>query len=473
MSHQSWIAALAPAALAGALAGPMPTVDIDGAYVCDDVLHQEARTTRRWATLRALAGEIDLHPDTVAVLLERVRQPGMFALAGTLLLAGHADRLADLVTTNPTRIVREAGLGGTDLDSWFGRGPVDMGDVLAALGACDRHTGGLILDAYLRSSAPDGDLLDALHDPGCPNNARIRRARLALDERLLVAVGWDARTAAHLVGDALSEPAALTLPRGRGQRPIPDLATWRALMVPAGAGRLAFAVSASGQKVPAKLVPALVALAKAHSTDLTWALLTHQDNLGVAMTTTELGELVDGPRDRYGLSESGMARERGHRLLVRYGHLMDPATKVALLVRAGNEAVATWCVSGALGVGDAAHVRAFAAAGSEWTREAPDVADVLAYHEVTALGWEQVAANPLLLELMLESPTYLCRLPVRGSSPMHAHGLHAALAAKARAALGADTGRWRAFSMLMDNPGSATTTELLAAACALNAPVIR
>ena len=90
-------------------------------------------------------------------------------------------------------------------------------------------------------------------------------------------------------------------------------------------------------------------------------------------------------------------------------------------------------------------------------------------------AWEDVAANQLVLELMLDSPAYLATLHSddprpRGNQPTWSGRLHRHFRNWVRPQLGDEVGVWRTFSTLMENPGKLRTRDLIAAARAVNIP---
>ena len=463
MTNQTWVASLAPRDLTVALAGPAGASGLAWATPAD------AKTNKNWGRLRAMSAATDLHPDSAAILAERATHPGMFALAGTLLLAGHATSLAALVGPAPagtkatTVYPQAATLGARDLASWFGTGPTDWDDILAALAAADQGVRTTILTAYLTSGAPDGDLLDAISE-------RAQHLLPELDALLADASRWDARTAAHLTGAVLPNldgPDPFTHPRLHdGTAAIPDEATWASLTHGLGIGRLTFALADLNQDVPANVVPGLVNLGRAHSPELLWALVTHEQNLHANLNGPELSALVIG-RDDDGLRRDHYAR--GNALLTHYGTLLNEAAKTAILSGAILGQLAGWCLSGALGVSDAPALRTVLADSDS------SLADMLGCPAVTTLTWDRVAANPLLTELMLGDPGYLrlLQLPRHSQHPPWALELNAAFRARARRRLGRDLRVWRAFTALMETPGRASTDDLFTAALAVCAPASR
>lgn len=456
MTNQTWVAALAPRDLTAALAGPASRV-LAWATPAD------AKTNKNWGRLRAMASATDLHPDSAAILAERATHPGMFALAGTLLLAGHATSLAALAGPGPggsrggTVYPQAAALGARDLASWFGTGPTDWDDVLAALASAETAVRTTILSAYLTSGAPDGDLLDAIAE-------RMPHLLAELDALLADASRWDARTGARLVGAVLPHldgPDPFTRKRAHGgTAAIPDAATWASLTHELGVSRLTFALGHPNQDVPANVVPGLVDLARAHSPELMWALVTHEQNLHADLSAAELSALACGR------AADLPSYARGNALLSHYGALLGEGAKAAILSAALLGQLAGWCASGALGVADAPALRAALAA------QGGGLVDMLRCPEVTTLTWDQVSANPLLIELMLGDPGYLqlLQLPRHSQHPGWALELNAAFRARAQRRLGRDLRAWRAFTALMETPGGATTDDLFTAALSVSAP---
>ena len=188
MSHQTWVAGLAPGHLAEHLAGPLDNTAA-GYQLSEADLHEDAQGSGDQPTLELIASRLDLHPATAAVLLARAPRLGMFTLACTLLRAGHADKLAPLLDN----VGNTADVGGAtaELTSWLNAGPVDWDDLLAALLAAGPITASSIMGAYLDSEHPDGDLLGAV-EAGAPHLLP------NLDEHLLWVRRWDCRTATRL-----------------------------------------------------------------------------------------------------------------------------------------------------------------------------------------------------------------------------------------------------------------------------------
>jgi len=475
MTLKTWVAALAPTHLAQHLADDLtsaPAYTAIGGTRTQVGLHHTAVHSLDWAKLTPIASAIDLHPATAAVLLERAKKPGMFGLAVTLLLAGHADKLAPLVG-------ERVSLSGSDypdhrsrtkLTSWFEQVAIDWDDLLAALGSCTADIRTLILSAYLASDQPHGELLDKITStaPALADE---------LDELLLTVDCWDERTATRLA--KMPPPlhdGAYPMDRLHSdrQRPhIPDLATWAALSHEHGCERLAFAVSGAGhyQDVPPVVVPTLVKLGRAYSPALMWSLLAARVNLLVPTNSAELAYLVTHHGHLLEASRRvSEATPRGGYVLAHYGHLMDEPTKLAVMATGGLGDLACWCVDGALSAGD---VPALVVTLHGLHRE---IHHLLLRGEVHGCDWEQVAANPLLLTLMLEDPTYLGILH-RGASeagcPAWASRLHLAFRDWVRPLMGDDPAVWRTFSTLMANPGELTTSELVTTALAVNTPARR
>jgi len=478
MTHHTWVAALAPEHLAGALAGPvLDGADDDFSHVAT-AIHYAAQHSTDWIQLRGYAATVDLHPATVAILIQRSRRAGMFPLACTLLYAGHANKLAALVCDDPEDVDPAAAdpkaaanaltrLGRPDLACWFADHDTDWDDLIAALVGTDPATREVLLSTYVASIRPDGDLLDAV-------TTRAPHLLPELNEHLISAVRWDARTAAHLVASALPaagfiDPWTRVAWHHPWIQPIADEATWVALLHPAGCERLTYALTSPIQDVPQAVVPALVELGREHSTNLLWALLTCAKDLHADLDAAEIAALVAerDQRDDYGWGGNGQVG--GTALLTHYGTVLDDATLGTLLCTAGW-APSSWVVNGALAPIGATRIRA-----ALDCRDA-DMADLLAGPKIgTDLTWDEVKANPLLLELMYECPGFLA-LMYRDDvtfRPDWSVELHSAFRAWVQPALGHDLLVWRTFGALMANPGAATTSELVTAALAANTPARR
>ena len=474
MTHKTWVAALAPAHLAVALAGDRPaepTYGDDGRPTHRHArAHHTALNSSEWPQLRPVAATIDLHPDTAAVLLARAKEPGMFPLAATLLLAGHATKLAPLVgdaTSISGEVVADHS-GRVQLTGWFDEVSIDWDDLLGALGAAEPGVRTMIIDGYLASGRSHGDLLDAV-------TTHLPALLAELDTLLMQASCWDARTAAHLVGDVLPKAGAdYAWDRNTSharEAHIPDLDTWAALTHPLGCERLAFAVSMAGwtQDVPASVVPALVKLARAHSPALMMSLLAAKTDLHIDVTGPELANLVctHGALINRGGWVAELRPRTGY-LLHHYGHLMDEPTKLAVMAGGDLGDMAQWCTRGDLGVADIGALRASLATLDRDTRH------LLLRSEVHEQSWEAVVASPLLLELMMDSPAYLATLhsgdPRPGNRPTWTGRLHRHFRNWVRPQLGDDPDVWRTFSTLMENPGELRTRDLIGAALAVNIP---
>jgi len=150
---------------------------------------------------------------------------------------------------------------------------------------------------------------------------------------------------------------------------------------------------------------------------------------------------------------------------------MDEPTKLAVMAGGGLGDLATWCVDGALSADD---VPALVVTLHGLHRE---IHHLLLRGEVRGCDWDAVAANPLLLALMLEDPTYLGILHQGASEttgcPSWAPRLHRAFRDWVRPLMGDDPAVWRTFSTLMANPGELTTSELITTALAVNTPARR
>lgn len=478
MTHHTWVAALAPEHLAGALAGPVLDGEDSGLSHAAVHVHHTAQHSTDWIQLREFAATVDLHPATVAVLIERARHAGMFALACTLLHAGHADKLAPLVCDDPEGVDPAAAdpkasanaltrLGRPDLACWFEDHDTDWNDLIEALTGTDQSTREVLFGMYVDSTRPDGDLLDAV-------TGRAAHLLPELNEHLISAVRWDARTAAHLVGSALPaaggiDPWTRVAWHHPRIQPVADEATWVALLHPAGCERLTYALTSPIQDVPQAVVPALVELGREHSTNLLWALLTCAKDLHADLDAAEIAALVAerDQRDDYGWGGNGQVG--GTALLTHYGTVLDDATLGTLLCTAGW-APSSWVVNGALAPIGATRIRA------ALDCKDADMADLLAGPKIgTDLTWDEVKANPLLLELMYECPGFLA-LMYRDDvtfRPDWSVELHSAFRAWVQPALGHDLLVWRTFGALMANPGAATTSELVTAALAANTPARR
>ena len=458
MSHQTWVAGLAPDHLAGALAGSLDHT-VAGYQLSEADLHEDAEGSGDGTTLELIASRLDLHPATAAVLRARAPRLGMFTLACTLLRAGHADKLAPLLDNVGN--TADVGGPGAELTSWLNAGPVDWNDLLAALEAAGPITASSIMGAYLDSDHPDGDLLDAVtaHAPHLLPN---------LDEHLLWVRRWDSRTAARLTGAILPALRGFDPWVDQWVGPVPcaiaDDATWAALACEDGCDRLTYAIAGCGQSVPAHVVPALVALARQGRPKLMWALL-RVSGRGIDWATAELAELIASHyelADLYGPGEYG--RTDGGYLLTAYGHLLDEPSKATILAAAPLGTLAHWCATGVLVASDAELLYA------TLRMNGTDLVELLVRPEISGHEWADVRANPLLLELMMSSAAFLNLIAADDHvhHPGCAPELNAALRTWLRAQLGDDPNLWRTFAVMLADPGAASTADLVAAAKAAN-----
>jgi len=228
--------------------------------------------------------------------------------------------------------------------------------------------------------------------------------------------------------------------------------------------------------IPPAVVSALVATATARGPgylELMWALATHPHDLSADLVEADLRELTAMLPTR----SDTYSRARGGNLLRRYGHTIDEASKVAMLIAAGPLDVRAWCVDGSLAGDDAGAVRAWLA-DQVGAGPGADVAWLLNVDQVRGLKWGQVVGNTLLMDLMLSSPGYVALLSSEEEYPtwsLHGHPawslqLLARFQRTVRTSLDKDERLLACFCALAEGGVGASTGELLDAVLALNAP---